>query len=129
MCGPIGNYAANYLVFGDTAARTAEGAARIPSSIPDGLSNTIFFTERYGTCGNTGNPDAASTYGNLWSDSNTVWRPQFCTNGPTPPTGVYAGCLLFQVAPNWVSECDTRRAQSPHRGGSTSAWATAACAS
>jgi prepilin-type N-terminal cleavage/methylation domain-containing protein len=113
----IGNYAANYLVFGDTTAHTTEGAARLPSSIPDGLSNTIFFTERYGTCGSTGNPDAASTYGNLWSDSNTVWRPQFCMNGPTPPTGMYPGCFLFQVAPDWVNRCDTRKAQSPHRTG------------
>ncbi len=113
----IGNYAANYLVFGDTVAHTTEGAARLPSSIPDGLSNTIFYTERYGTCGNMGAADIPSTTGNLWSDSNTSWRPQFCMNGTVPPTGTYTGCLLFQVAPDWLNDCDTRRAESPHQGG------------
>ena len=28
------------------------------------MSNTIFFAERYATCGSTGNPNAASTFGN-----------------------------------------------------------------
>jgi prepilin-type N-terminal cleavage/methylation domain-containing protein len=113
----IGNYSANYLVFGNHEIRSTEGAARMPASIPDGLSNTIFYTERYGTCGLSGDPDSSSTWGNLWSDSNTTWRPQFCMNGPNPPTGRYDGCLMFQVAPNWITGCDTRRAQSPHQEG------------
>ncbi len=112
------NYAANYLVFGDPDNGSTEGAARIPSSFPDGTSNVIIHTERYGTCGTAGDPNAASVYGNLWCDSNTVWRPTFCVNdvSQTPSPG-YTRCLRFQVRPDWITECDSSRAQSPHLEG------------
>ena len=117
----IGNYSANYLVFGDPPRANTEGAARMPASFPDGLSNIIFFTERYGTCGTSGDPNAASTYGNLWSDSNQTWRPTFCVNNvnqaPTAPG--YPPCFKFQVQPNWITQCDSSRAQSPHPNGIT----------
>jgi prepilin-type N-terminal cleavage/methylation domain-containing protein len=115
----IGNYSANYLVFGDPPNLNTEGAARLPSSIPDGLSNVIFYTERYGTCGTSGNPDDSTTYGNLWSDSNTTWRPTFCVNNVSQvPVGTpYQPCYLFQVQPNWITGCKSDRAQSPHSGG------------
>jgi prepilin-type N-terminal cleavage/methylation domain-containing protein len=123
----ISNYSANYFVFGnpnatDTTSRR-EGSSRIPSVFADGSSNVIVFTERYGTCGLSDNPNAANTYGNLWSDSNQTWRAVFCVNEftqePTVPgyheaTG---GCLKFQVQPVWAGTCDSRRAQSPHAGG------------
>ncbi len=116
------NYAANYFVFGDPNAGTTterlEGANTF-SVMKDGTSNTIVFTERYGTCGTSGDPNAGSTYGNLWSDSNSVWRPVFCINQYTqdPGTAGYTPCLKFQDAPQWMSQCESRRAQSPHAGG------------
>src|SRR5262249_16684632 len=112
----IGNYAANYLVFGDPPRMTTEGAARIPASFPDGLSNVILFPERYGPCGLSGDPNSATTNGNLWSDSNTVWRPTFCVNNvnQTPTEPGYPACYPFQVQPNWITGCDSTRAQSPH---------------
>ena len=80
----IGNYCANYLVFGNPNAATTvarqEGAASIPKTFQDGTSNVFVYTERYGTCGTTGIPNSGTTYGNLWSDSNSVWRPVFCIN-------------------------------------------------
>jgi prepilin-type N-terminal cleavage/methylation domain-containing protein/prepilin-type processing-associated H-X9-DG protein len=109
----IGNYGANYLVFGNPAAGSTEGAARIPTSFPDGTSNTVVFGERYGTCGTSGNVNAATTFGSLWSDSNPEWRPQFCN----PNARGYVACLPFQVTPNWITGCDIHRAQSPHSGG------------
>jgi prepilin-type N-terminal cleavage/methylation domain-containing protein len=116
-----GNYSANYLVFGDPPNHNTEGAARIPSSFPDGLSNTIFYAERYGTCGTSGNPNASSTYANLWSDSNGTWRPAFCINNvsqvPAATGPAYPPCLLFQVTPDWINTCDAKRAQTPHVGG------------
>jgi prepilin-type N-terminal cleavage/methylation domain-containing protein len=114
-----GNYSANYLVFGDPARGTTEGAARIPASIPDGLTNTILFAERYRTCGNSGNANAGSTYANLWTDSNVTWRPTFCINNSSQvPSGPgYPACLMFQVLPDWINTCDPARAQSPHPGG------------
>ncbi len=122
----VGNYAANYLMFGDpdvqlvspglllAKAKRVE-ATRKFSQITDGLSSTIAFAERYGTCGETG--DSSSALGNLWSDSNHRFRPLFCTNeidqtpahrGPPEP------CLVFQVQPDWVSNCQSLRAQTPH---------------
>ena len=109
------NYAANYLVFGNPSKQSTEGATAL-AAISDGTSNTIFFTERYATCGQGGNPNAyGTTFGNLWGDSDPTWRPQFCMNGPTPPallpqpqttpplTGNWPPCLPFQVAPNWLN--------------------------
>jgi prepilin-type N-terminal cleavage/methylation domain-containing protein len=115
------NYGANYLVFGNPPARTTEGA-RLISAVTDGTSNTIFFAERYAICGNSGDPSSMYTLGNYWADSNGGWRPAFCLNGldaPRPPRtrGGYVQCMPFQVAPDWATECDYNRAQSPHAGG------------
>jgi prepilin-type N-terminal cleavage/methylation domain-containing protein len=119
----ISNYCANYLVFGDPNAedvtRRREGGARFPQSFPDGTTNTIVFTERYGTCGSSGDPNSHTTYGNLWSDSNQTWRPVFCVNNYSqePNEAGYTKCFKFQVQPNWITGCDSNRPQSPHPGG------------
>jgi prepilin-type N-terminal cleavage/methylation domain-containing protein len=119
----VGNYCANYLAFGNpngsTVTQREQGISRIPGSFPDGLSNTVFFAERYGTCGSSGDVNSGSTFGNLWSDPDDVWRPIFCVNNSskTPFDGGYAPCLMFQVQPNWITGCDSSRAQSPHLGG------------
>jgi prepilin-type N-terminal cleavage/methylation domain-containing protein len=116
------NYTANYFIFGDPNASDTLGrreGANSLSVMKDGTSNTIVFTERYGTCGTSGDRNAGTTYGNLWSDSNSVWRPVFCINqySQEPSVAGYAPCLKFQDAPDWVSGCESRRAQSPHPGG------------
>lgn len=119
----VGNYAANYLVFGNPLASTAagrmQGRARIPNTFADGTSHTVVLAERYGTCGNGGSLEHATTAGNLWSDSNSRWRPVFCVNNfeQTPNTAGYVPCAMFQVAPNWLSGCDSTRAQTAHPGG------------
>lgn len=109
----IGNYGANYLVFGNPQLGSTEGTARIPSTFLDGTSNTVIYGERYGTCGTSGNVSASTTFGSLWSDSNPVWRPQFCN----PNQQGFVACAPFQVTPNWITACDHLRAQSPHSGG------------
>ena len=113
----VGNYAANFLVFGNPPSQSTEGATTL-AAIRDGTSNTLFFTERYGTCGHTGTVDV-TTFGNLWADSNPNWRPTFCLNTydypPDPKT--YPGCFKFEVTPDWLSGCHIDRAQSPHVGG------------
>jgi prepilin-type N-terminal cleavage/methylation domain-containing protein len=110
------NYAANYMVFGSPTASppTPEGKTEM-AAIRDGTSNTIFFTERYATCGSSGNPDDGSTLANLWLDPWLCWAPQFGMNGFTP-TG-YIQCDLFQEAPDWIWGCNPARPQSPHAGG------------
>jgi prepilin-type processing-associated H-X9-DG protein len=110
------NYGANYYVFGDPDRRSTEGSKKLASLI-DGTSNTIVFTEMYGTCGWSGNQ--AFMYGSLWADSNSIWRPVFCTNARSkhPTQSGYPPCLKFQSRPNWMTECDPARTQTPHPGG------------
>jgi prepilin-type N-terminal cleavage/methylation domain-containing protein len=112
-----GCYAGNYLVFGNpAAANDAQGAARIPSSFPDGTSSTVLFTDIYGTCGWTG--DLTFMHGSLWADANHIWRPTFCTNSPDRTTTVgYNACYKFQVRPDWQTQCSPDRAQSGHAAG------------
>ena len=118
--GPTGwgvsNYAGNYLVFGDPDEATTEGTRKF-RAIKDGLSNTIFFAERYANCTNTGS--TSSVYTSLWSDSTNFWRPIFCVNELSryPTEEGYPACGKFQVAPDWLTECDPSRAQSPHTAG------------
>lgn len=113
----ISNYAANYYAFGTPATPSVEGANKIPASFPGGVSNVIFFTERYGNCTNTNN--TSEVYTSLWADSTNEWRPVFCTNSltRTPAAAGYPACALFQVQPNWLTGCDASTAQSPHSGG------------
>jgi len=119
----VGNYAANYAVFGNPLAATPvarmQGRARIPNTFADGTSHTVVLAERYGTCGSGGSLEHARTAGNLWSDSNSRWRPVFCVNDfeQTPGQQGYLPCAMFQVAPNWLSGCDSSRAQTAHPGG------------
>ena len=118
----VGNYSANYLVFGNPDGATVddrrEGATRF-AMIEDGLSQTIFCAERYGTCGVGGNPDGSLVACNLWSDSWQTWRPVFCVNNfaQNPIDRGYLPCRMFQVMPDWVRGCDASVAQSPHPGG------------
>jgi type II secretory pathway pseudopilin PulG len=113
------SYAVNYLVFGDPSASTVderEQGRTDMSGLRDGSTNTVLFAERYGTCGNSGNVDGSTTNGNLWADSNCRWRPVFCMNETeqTPNSAGYTKCLMFQVSPDWLTQCEPRRAQSPH---------------
>jgi prepilin-type N-terminal cleavage/methylation domain-containing protein len=111
------SYGANYFVFGNPNASTdalrVQGANVIPISFPDGLSNTVFFAEMYGTCGSSG--DINNLYGSLWADSNQTWRPIFCTNTAAKSTlAGYAPCAKFQVQPDFKNSCDPGRAASSH---------------
>jgi prepilin-type N-terminal cleavage/methylation domain-containing protein/prepilin-type processing-associated H-X9-DG protein len=122
----IGNYAGNYYVIGNpdgtTNAACREGLAKSAELI-DGTSNTLVFTERYGTCGDGGAPNSTSTNGNLWSDSNSVWRPIFCINNISKDPAVlasgaaYPACPKFQMHPHWFNNCNPIQTQSPHPGG------------
>ncbi len=106
----VGNYGANYLVFGHPLTGSTEGAATIPATLPDGTSNTMLYTERYGTCG------MSPPLGCLWADSKAqppfIWRPQVCN----PNAVGYLPCRLFQVNPQFDTTCDVFRAQSGHPG-------------
>lgn len=115
----FGNYAANYYVFGNPASGDVQGVTSFTAGLPDGASNTVFYTERNGVCGFSGDVDSGSTFCNLWGDSTSAWRPVFCINNITKtPTGPgYPGCGKFQVRPHPLMACDNGLAQSLHSGG------------
>ncbi len=118
----VGNYGANYLVFGAPLAATIPEREQVTGSLQtvcrDGLSNTIMLAERYGTCGSTGDLNAPTTWGSLWSDANGRWRPVICVPGTfqNPEVPGYLPCLPPQDQPDWLSGCYPQQAQSPHAG-------------
>ncbi|HZZ79212.1 MAG TPA: DUF1559 domain-containing protein [Gemmataceae bacterium] len=123
----VSNYICNYLVFGNPNATSDFACIQGNSTfatISDGLSNTIFFGEAYGSCGlGTGSPAASSSSASLWADSTQEWRPIMCHN-TQPNKSVspgYAPCLMFQVQPTMYGTCDPSRAQSGHSGGMNAA--------
>jgi type II secretory pathway pseudopilin PulG len=91
------SYAANFMVFGDRATHTMQGASRI-ASIQDGLSNTIFFAERYQLC--NGTPNAWAFAG------ESTWAPAFA----------YLNGGKFQDRPA-QKDCDPTLPQGMHPGG------------
>ena len=125
----VSNYAANYLAFGNPSAPDrstmwgtndglrVQGRNSIPVSFPDGTSNTMLFSERYGNCSN--DSLGGAVYTSLWADSSAYWRPAICLNNiqRTATVTGYAPCSVFQVRPNWQKECDPSRAQSAHTSG------------
>jgi hypothetical protein len=131
-----GCYGANHLVFGRPEAvdltgtdeygqpypawaARGEGKSKLDKSFLDGTSKTILFTERYASCGMSGNP-AVNTQSCLWGDSSGEFRPAVCVNElhQLPFTRGFSAnpCLMFQDAPDWLNNCDSRRAQTPHPG-------------
>lgn len=128
-----GNFALNYNVFGNVFGTSpvarAEGRSRLPQSFPDGTSKVVMLAERYATCGheqvNDGVLNDKDTRGSLWCDSNWIWRPVFGVNNfdpsvvvqdrsQVPQTAGYTTCGRFQLAPQWLTECDSSLAQTPH---------------
>jgi hypothetical protein len=100
--GSLASYAANNLVFGTiiTNQQTGQvtflsykGKTVIPTDIPDGMSNTIFFSEKLAFCAG-GNPSPGGT---LWADIAAMG---------TEPTGWPMGAglpLVPNIAPGPTS--------------------------
>jgi hypothetical protein len=114
------SYALNNYVFGDPINEITYGAATITGSIPDGVSNTVFIAEVYGTCGSGTDLSATNpnVWGSLWADSNQVWRPGY-NLGPTKSgTGLqnYPPSPLPQASPVFNVNCLPDRPQANHEG-------------
>jgi len=122
------SYAANFLLFGSqtrsgTAGGTTWGSRYKIGNIPDGSSNTVMYTERYATCGGTGN---------LWSWPGGDWDPRqwgvTFANYPwyaNPPSSTYNGQawqLPPQYQPNpYQSACNPALPQTAHTGAAMAA--------
>jgi prepilin-type N-terminal cleavage/methylation domain-containing protein len=126
----VTSYPGNALVFGNPYNGKVYGAATFAASFPDGTSNTVMFAEAFGTCGNSGNVNGSTTYGVLWADSNSVWRPGFgfqnSSNKGTLGTFPAAGTPMPiagppQIQPNFASTCDINNVQTGHTSGMNAA--------
>jgi prepilin-type N-terminal cleavage/methylation domain-containing protein len=137
----IGNYAFNTLIFSKqnginyTTPPTANGsgydpagAATIPGTFSDGMSNTLLAGEKYAQCTNS----TWARGGSLWAFS-VLSRPSLPPPMQAPPEPFYPGFEIaffaavaggatavgpnskFQIQPNpFNGNCDPLRASSPH---------------
>jgi prepilin-type N-terminal cleavage/methylation domain-containing protein len=127
------SYAGNFQVFGipnftnTTVAPFActMGSSKIPSSIPDGLTNTIFFAEKFAGCGA---PSAANgPEGNMWAwgwdpyasphfamqmQCNN-WAPGCTFNQALGPTSIWQN----NPQPWSTNVCNPTYTQTAHAGG------------
>jgi prepilin-type N-terminal cleavage/methylation domain-containing protein/prepilin-type processing-associated H-X9-DG protein len=115
-------YSVNYLVFGNPNGTSdsvcVQGNARIPTSMPDGTSNVIFFGEIYGSCSLSNDPGNGGSAASLWADSTLPWRPIMCHNSANKSVSPgFAACNTFQVQPVPFGSCDPSRGQSGHTNG------------
>lgn len=116
----VSNYAGNNYVFGDPALGTGYplGKKDMSASVTDGLSNTVFFAEMYGTCGNGGSVSGGtSTWGSLWADANSIWRPGFNLGSGKGGVSGYPASPMFQVKPHWINNCQPWVPHGIHNGG------------
>ncbi|HEX3146998.1 MAG TPA: DUF1559 domain-containing protein [Gemmataceae bacterium] len=110
-------YGGNNYVFGDPINQSTRGYGSIPTVVPDGLSNTVFFAEMYGTCGiSGGNVNASTTFGSLWADANSVWRAGYNLGSGKGGFGLqsYPASPMFQMQPIPYVTCDYQRPQANH---------------
>lgn len=112
----VGNYSPSFEAFGNVLG----GSERIGVDWTDGSSTTLLFGERYNQCRSLVYPTASSRNG----DGGGLW------NNPKPEWGAYVRRtwdydddevidldntpLIFQVGPNWESDCDPFLYNSPH---------------
>ncbi|QDU31023.1 Type II secretion system protein G precursor [Anatilimnocola aggregata] len=112
----ITNYGVNNYVFGDVAKGKTFSMDRqdMGRIVTDGLSNTIFLAEMYGTCGNTGSVTIA--HGSLWSDSNSTWRPAFNLGASKGGSAVttFPPSPKFQITPHYYNNCFSETPQGIH---------------
>lgn len=91
------SYAANAQVFGTILTKPGapavlsfkwQGGTHIPTDVPDGLSNTIFWTEKVAFCSNNG----SNVGGTLWAANN------YAPGSPTVPWMPFVGTNLSQYS-------------------------------
>jgi prepilin-type N-terminal cleavage/methylation domain-containing protein len=87
------------------------GGARIPASIPDGLSNTILHVEKYAVCTNSDNPIGGTAWAYCRTDQNApnLWH------GIAPAVD---DTSMFLTRPTpYLGNCDPSLASTAHTGG------------
>ncbi len=127
-----GNYMDYYVTGADPGSTAYSSDKNIPicmggktfsASYPDGLSNTIFWTEKYAQCGPAanGNDFNGSTQ---WADRFAVYSGAFIAfypnPNPTPKSDLvnYGTAGMFQIRPlPWQTACKACIASTGHTSG------------
>jgi hypothetical protein len=119
-----------------------DGQPRIPTTFVDGTSNTIIFGEKYAHCQGTlmtnydnaiGGVGEFSDGGSLWAYDNydfipnsgqdwfAPWHPEFAQSlwegAPGFPVSTIGPGSVFQLLPNFQTECISVLANTGHVGG------------
>jgi prepilin-type N-terminal cleavage/methylation domain-containing protein len=90
---------------------------RIPGTIPDGTSNTVFWSEKYTFCsyGGAYTPgsqcNAPNCGGDNWADPDLDW---YAPSYNVLPTGTITPGMTFQIQPQYSINCDPARPSSGH---------------
>jgi prepilin-type N-terminal cleavage/methylation domain-containing protein len=98
--------------------------ARMPATIPDGLSNTAFWTEKFAFCASAnavfdgnGQCFALNCGGNNWSDPLLDWfAPVYNVLTPNLDGVITPALAYFQIQPNFRTNCDPTRPSTAHTG-------------
>jgi len=119
----VSNYAGNDLVFGGPLQSTTYPLKKrsLENTSVNGLSNTVFFAEIYGTCGLSGSTPG----GSLWAVADSGYQPGF-NLGTSKAGGLASGSSPFvpsssvpvpQAKPVWNTACVYTNVQGIHTGG------------
>jgi len=111
------SYATNHLVFHDQP-----NLNKFPGSIPDGTSNTLFFTEVFSAC--SGSPAALAGHGtgHTWCGDNAIFDAAAGGWGGSLPAGqtygpAYSLFLLSPINSGPNANCDDALPETGHPGG------------
>jgi prepilin-type N-terminal cleavage/methylation domain-containing protein len=128
--GGAGNYLACYVTGTDpsTVAVIDEtypiciGNKRLEASFPDGLTNTIFFVEKYARMGPAYPNGNNFTFSTQWADRFAVYSAPYVGFYPNPNNGKppipvnYGTAGMFLVQPAWPTTASPN-ASTPHASG------------
>jgi prepilin-type N-terminal cleavage/methylation domain-containing protein/prepilin-type processing-associated H-X9-DG protein len=125
------SYGANFYVFGNASLITSapqdeylnpfnawQGKPVIPTTFPDGTSNTLLFADKYSGCG--ANTSGVAIYGSIWWHASGYVGPYFAI--PFFGGSLYEASAsivyLWQQQPSpWQTSCNHELASSGHPGG------------
>jgi hypothetical protein len=111
------SYATNHLVFKDQPNLNT-----FPAGIPDGTSNTLFFTEVFSACSGSPAANAGHGTGHTWCGDNALFDAAAGGWGGSLPAGqtygpAYSLFLLSPVSSGPNANCDDALPESGHPAG------------
>jgi len=99
------SYGANFQLFGKVASGNGRASQFTLNNLPDGTSNTVAFSERFGGC--------TSDNGALWAHPGSGWGNQYYSVIGNDAYGSWNQIPQFTTV---QSTCDIGRAQGLHTG-------------